>query len=215
MCPGEKGIEHPEQRGPFVFLPSFNFISCPAGGAAGARRLAATFRNSIEQLAERTGPHDWKARGGKKRALVCLLLTCALELGVEEVGNRFETQPERSVTPGQVAVGGEGRSGAGVPPQEAGQPCQVAVAQPLVLGQAQHSQTAQRLEQVARQRRQVVVVQRPTKRGKRRLRQGTSSAFGDEKNLQNLELLEGTERRLVDARQLVVVQLPVEHGKEL
>lgn len=94
---------------------------------------------------------------------MCVWLTCALEFRVEQIGHRFEAQSERSVTPGQVAVGGEGRSGAGMAPQEPGQPGQVAIAQPLVLGQAQHSQSAQRLEQVARQCRQVVVVERPNK----------------------------------------------------
>ena len=62
---------------------------------------------------------------------------------------------------GHVAVGGHQRSGAELASQEAGQPGQVAVAQPFVLRKADDTQPGQRFEQITRQCRQIVVVQRP------------------------------------------------------
>lgn len=60
---------------------------------------------------------------------------------------------------GGEAAGVEGQPR--VPPQPAGQPGQVAVTDEIVVGHPQGAQTEQLVKQILRQRRQVVVIQRP------------------------------------------------------
>lgn len=54
--------------------------------------------------------------------------------------------------------------------EEAGEPGQVAVAEPFVVREAEDSETSEGLEQIPREGRQVVVVQRPAIRGGTRKR---------------------------------------------
>ena len=111
---------------------------------------------------------------------------------------------------GHVAVGGDERTGAQLASEEARQPSQMAVAQPLVLREAHDAQPAQRFEQIARQRRQIVVVQRPVKTTDGRmflffvfLKMSNSRIY-----LQYFQFLLRSKGRFVDASQLIVIQLP-------
>ena len=80
---------------------------------------------------------------------------------IEEVGEDLGAQSERGVAARDVAVGGEEGAGAQVTAQETRQPRQVTVAQPFVVRQPHHAQLVQRFQDVATQRCQIVVVQRP------------------------------------------------------
>lgn len=66
-------------------------------------------------------------------------LTCAFEFRVKKLRHGFDAEAERGVTAGQVAVGGQRRAGPGVAAKEAAQPGKMAVAQPLVLREAQNA----------------------------------------------------------------------------
>lgn len=96
----------------------------------------------------------------------------------------------------------------------------MAVAEPLVLGKTKHAKPTQRFKEVARQWRQIVVVQRPaTTSQMNKQHRSCNHRFRKylkkrDIDLQNFQLFLGTESCFVDTRQLVVIQLPVEKRKE-
>ena len=130
-------------------------------------RLRAANKSSSAHMHRQTDAHFPLSFRAQLDAIVSFFFyaqghfTCAFEFRVEEVGQGFDAQSERGVTAGQVAVGGQRWAGSGVAAQEAGQPGQVTVAEPLIVREAEDSEATQRLEQIPRQWGQVVVIQRP------------------------------------------------------
>lgn len=101
---------------------------------------------------------------------------------------------------GRCAAGGGGE--VGVAPEVARQPGQVAVAHQVVVSQLEAAQSEQRLEHVFSERCHVVVVQSAANAIT------IQSHRGWLKHLQDFQVFETFDGGVVDARQLVVVQLP-------